>query len=111
MKPSVHAAQAANLRGRHICLPFETDSEKENAVLSLFHEGLARGKRCLFVGTRAEYERLGVQLEEIGICSLRAESRGALLYKTTEEVYLDKGGFDPNVVLGRVERFINEALA
>jgi hypothetical protein len=111
MNASVHAAQAANLRGRHICLPFETESEKEDAVLSLFHEGLARGKRCLFVGTRAEYERLGVQLEERGICSLRAESRGALVYMTTEEAYLDKGTFDANVVLGRVERFIGEALA
>jgi hypothetical protein len=111
MNYSVHAAQAANLRGRHICLPFETESEKENAVLALFHEGLARGKRCLFVGTRAEYERLGVQLEEHGICSLRAESRGALVYMTREEVYLDKGTFDPNVVLGRIERFINESLA
>jgi hypothetical protein len=110
MNSSVHAAQAANLRGRHICVPFETESEKENAVLSLFHEGLARGKRCLFVGTRAEYERLGVQLEENGICSLRAESRGALLYMTREEAYLDKGAFDPNVVLGRIERWINESL-
>ncbi|HEY4392574.1 MAG TPA: MEDS domain-containing protein [Polyangia bacterium] len=111
MNPFVHAAQAANLRGRHICLPFETESEKENAVLSLFHEGLARGKRCLFVGTRAEYERLGVQLEGNGICALRAEARGALVYMTTEDVYLDKGAFDPNVVLRRLDRFINEALA
>jgi hypothetical protein len=102
MNASVHAAQAANLRGRHICVPF---------VLALFHEGLARGKRCLFVGTRAEYERLGVQLEENGICSLRAESRGALLYMTSEQVYLENGTFDANVVLGRIERFIGEALS
>ncbi|HEY6475612.1 MAG TPA: MEDS domain-containing protein [Polyangia bacterium] len=111
MSPSVHAAQAANLRGRHICLPFETESEKENAVISLFHEGLARGRRCLFVGARTEYERVGVQLEEKGICALRAESRGALLYMTREDAYLENGAFDPNVVLGRVDRFIAEALA
>jgi hypothetical protein len=111
MSPFVHAAQDANLRGRHICLPFETESEKENAVVSLFHEGLARGRRCLFVGSRDEYERLGVQLEEKGICSLRAESRGALLFLTREEAYLDNGAFDPNVVLGRVDQFITNALA
>ena len=91
-------------RGRHICLPFETESEKENAVLSFIHEGLARGKRCLFVGTRDEYEQLGLQLEEEGICSLRAESRGALIFRTPEEEYLDNGVFDPNVVLGRIDR-------
>jgi hypothetical protein len=111
MSQSVHAAQDANLRGRHVCLPFETELEKENAVLSLVHEGLARGRRCLFVGTRVEYENLGLQLEERGICSLRAESRGALVFMTGEEVYLDNGAFDPNVVLARIERFITEALA
>jgi MEDS: MEthanogen/methylotroph, DcmR Sensory domain len=111
MRPSVHAAQAANLRGRHICLPFETEPEKESAILSLFHEGLARGRRCLFVGTRAEYERLGLQLEDSGICALRAESRGALRFMTREELYLENGAFDPAVALGRVERFITQALA
>jgi MEDS: MEthanogen/methylotroph, DcmR Sensory domain len=111
MSQSVHAAQAANLRGKHICLPYETETEKESAVLSLVHEGLARGRRCLFVGTRTEYERLGLELEEKGICSLRAESRGALLFMTREEAYLENGAFDANVVLGRIERFITEALA
>jgi MEDS: MEthanogen/methylotroph, DcmR Sensory domain len=111
MSHSVHAAQAANLRGRHICLPYETDAEKESAVLSLVHEGLARGRRCLFVGTRAEYDRLGLELEERGICSPQAESRGALLFMTREAAYLENGSFDPNVVLGRIERFITEALA
>ena len=95
MSPSAHAASDSAHRGRHICLPFETESEKEAAVLSFIHEGLAHGKRCLFVGTRAEYEQLGLHLEEEGICSLRAESRGALIFSTPEEEYLTNGGLRP----------------
>ena len=79
MSSPVHAANDSAHHGRHVCLPFETESEKEAAVLSFIHEGLAHGKRCLFVGTRAEYEQLGLLLEEQGICSLRAESHFRLL--------------------------------
>ena len=111
MSSPVHAANDSAHHGQHICLPFETESEKEAAVLSFIHEGLAHGKRCLFVGTRAEYEQLGLLLEEQGICSLRAEARGALIFSTPEDEYLTNGVFDPNAVLARIDRFINEALA
>jgi hypothetical protein len=111
MSPTLHAATASVHRGRHICLPFETHSEKENAVLSFIHEGLARGQRCLFVGRREEYEQLSLQLEEEGICSLRAESRGALIFRTREEEYLENGVFEPTAVLNRIERYIKEAMA
>ena len=111
MSSSAHAASDSAHRGRHSCLPFESESEKETAVLSFIHEGLAHGKRCLFVGTRAEYEQLGLHLEEEGICSLRAESRGALIFSTQEEEYLTNGVFDPNVVLARIDRYVREALA
>jgi hypothetical protein len=111
MSSPVHAANDSAHHGQHICLPFETESEKEAAVLSFIHEGLAHGKRCLFVGTRAEYEQLGLLLEEQGLCSLRAESRGALIFSTPEDEYLTNGVFDPNAVLGRIDRYINQALA
>jgi len=111
MIPTEHAANDSAHRGRHICLPFESESEKEAAVLSFIHEGLAHGNRCLFVGTRAEYEQLGLLLEEEGICSLRAESRGALIFSTQEDEYLTNGVFDPNAVLTRIDRYIKEALA
>ena len=111
MSSPEHAANDSAHHGRHICLPFETDSEKEAAVLSFIHEGLAHGKRCLFVGTRAEYEQLGLHLEEEGICSLRAESRGALVFSTKEDEYLTNGVFDPSAVLTKIDRYLKEALA
>jgi hypothetical protein len=111
MSLPLQIANASAHRGQHICLPFETEAEKETALLSFIHEGLARGKRCLFVGTRAEYEHLGLQLEEEGICALRAESRGALVFSTPEQEYLQDGVFDPSAVLAKIEGYIKDALA
>jgi hypothetical protein len=111
---SSHSTRSTNdsaHRGQHICLPFESDGEKESVLLSFMHEGLTRGQRCLFVGARHEYEQLGVHLEEEGICSLRAESRGALFFKTPEEVYLQDGSFDPEAVLGTMEKYLKDALS
>ncbi len=110
MSSPIHAANDSAHHGQHVCLPFETESEKEAAIVSFIHEGLAHGKRCLFVGSRAEYERLGVLLEEQGLCSLRAESRGALIFRTPEDQYLTNGVFDANAVLARLDRDISDAL-
>ncbi len=111
MISNAHGPAESAHRGRHICLPFETASEKEEAVLSFFVEGLSHGERCLFVGTRQEYEELGVALEDQGICSLRAESRGALMFRTAEEQYLENGVFSPETVLARIHGEIQRALA
>jgi hypothetical protein len=97
---------------RHMCLPFETDDEKREAVLVFVHAGLSRGARCIFVGTTAEYEELGVNLEESGICTKRAVSRGALLHFTTDSAYYeDDGQFDPTKALARWDKLLDEALS
>ncbi len=46
-----------------------------------------------------------------GFCSLRAESRGALLFSTKEDEYLTNGVFDPSAVLAKIDRYLKEALA
>ena len=58
------------------------------------HEGLSRGARCLFLGTQEDYETLGRGLEELGICTRRATSRGALQFRSVEEIYVYDGKFD-----------------
>lgn len=111
MSTTAHAAHDSANRGRHLCLPFETGSEKDDALRAFVQEGLAHGMRCLVVGTRDEYEKLGLELKDAGTCSLRAESRGALVFRTPEEYYLQDGAFVPEVVLGRIDRDIEAALA
>jgi hypothetical protein len=98
-------------RAEHVCLPFETDDEKSAAVVSFVREGLTQGARCLFVGTPDEYRELGTALERRGICPKRAAARGALLFGTSEEIYLMGGTFDPERTLTRFHGMIDEALA
>ena len=98
-------------RSKHLCLPFETDDEKQAAVVSFLHEGLSHGSRCLFVGTPAEFEDLGRRLEVEGICTVRAQARGAFLVLSQEEAYLHDGVFDPERVLDRISKLIEDALA
>jgi hypothetical protein len=97
-------------RGGHVCLPFETESEKQEAVLAFIHEGLTSGAKCIFTGTPEEFATLNESLEELGVCSKRAGARGALVFKTVGEAYLTDGEFDPAVLIARTEEQIDEAL-
>src|ERR1700753_3390539 len=87
--------------GVYICVPFETADESLDASVAFIHGGLSRGFRCLFIGTSDEYRDLGVALEGQGICALRAAARGALVYMTAEQAYLEDGVFNPPHVLAR----------
>lgn len=106
-----HAGYDDVHRGHHICLPFETGSEKLEAVASFLIDGLSQGKRCLFVGTTAELVELNEPLESAGICIDRARSRGRLVFWTREEAYLKDGVFNPEIVLDKIEAQVREAVA
>jgi len=94
----------------HFCLPFETDDEKREATVAFIHEGLSRGARCMFLGTKDDFDELGRALEDLGICTRRATARGALQYRTVEEVYLYGGIFDPPRALDHTDALVDAAL-
>jgi hypothetical protein len=95
-----------------MCLPFETEAEKREAVLAFIHAGLSRGARCIFVGTESEFQELGTNLEEAGICTKRAVARSALLHITVDEAYYQKdGSFDPRKSLAWWDQLIDKAVA
>ena len=94
----------------HVCLPFETVEERDDATISFIHEGLSRGARCIFSGTKDDFDTLARGLESLGICARRAASRGALMFRTTEEMYLYGGIFDPPRVLDHIDQLIDGAL-
>ena len=94
----------------HVCLPFETDDEKHEATVAFIHEGLSRSARCMFIGTKDDFDELGRSLEDLGICTRRATARGALQYRTVEEVYLYGGIFDPPRALDHTDALIDAAL-
>jgi hypothetical protein len=94
----------------HLCLPFEKEAEKRDAVLSFVHEGLARGARCVFTGTGEEFEELCRALDVLGDSADRAIARGALDLRTQDESYLVGGVFDPIALIERTELLVDEAL-
>jgi MEDS: MEthanogen/methylotroph, DcmR Sensory domain len=94
----------------HVCLPFESDEEKHEGTVTFIHEGLSRGARCIFSGTKEDFDTLGRGLEQSGICTRRAAARGALLFRTVEEMYLYGGIFDPPRVLDHTDQLIDAAL-
>jgi len=94
----------------HMCVPFETNEEKHEATVTFIHEGLSRGARCIFSGTKEDFDTLGRGLEQLGICTRRATTRGALLFRTVEEMYLYGGIFDPPRVLDHTDQLIDAAL-
>jgi len=93
-----------------MCVPFETNEEKHEATVTFIHEGLSRGARCIFSGTKEDFDTLGRGLEQLGICTRRATTRGALLFRTVEEMYLYGGIFDPPRVLDHTDQIIDAAL-
>jgi hypothetical protein len=109
MSPSVAGSDVR--RSSHICLPFETEDEKHEATVTFIHEGLSRGARCLFTGTKDDFETLGRGLEERGICTRRASARGALKFVPVEDIYFPDGTFEPPRSLDITDGLIDEALA
>jgi hypothetical protein len=94
----------------HICLPFETNDENHEATVLFFHEGLSRGARCIFTGTKEDFDTLGRGLEELGICTRRAIARGAMQYRSVEEIYFPSGHFDPPRSLDITDGLIDDAI-
>jgi hypothetical protein len=64
----------------------------------------------MFLGTKDDFDELGRSLEDLGICTRRATTRGALQYRTVEEVYLYGGIFDPPRALDHTDALIDAAL-
>ena len=93
MSPSVAGSDVRH--SSHICLPFETDDENHEATVTFIHEGLSRGARCVFTGSKEDFDAIGRGLEQRGICSRRAAARGALQLRPVEEIYFPDGFFDP----------------
>jgi chemotaxis family two-component system sensor kinase Cph1 len=94
----------------HICLPFESNDEKHAGTVAFIYEGLSRGARCIFTGTKDDFDVLGSGLEELGICTRRATARGALQYRPVEEIYFPDGRFEPPRSLDITDHLIDDAI-
>jgi hypothetical protein len=97
--------------GDHLCFPYDDEDEKRSTLLSFVREGLARGERCLFIGTPAEQTDLLAALDAAGVAAEAELARGALVVATHRETYLRTGLFDADDTLALIDGLIDRALA
>jgi signal transduction histidine kinase len=106
------AQELADLRhGDHVCLPYETDGERDQATVRFIADGITRGERCIYVLEADQHDAWLRTLTRSGIDAGRAIQRGALWLRTPPEVYLREGGFDPDDTLAFLQSLIDRALA
>jgi len=97
--------------GDHICLPYDSISERHDVVIPFIAEGLARGERCVYVVEDDQRDELLGGLSAAGVNTTRAIERGALWLRTVQEIYLRSGKFDPDDTLAYIDQLITQALA
>ena len=83
--------------GVHACLLYETATERFDNLVGLVRDGIAAGERVLNVDDDAGQVLLD-RLGQGGIDGRAAVDRGALVLRSSREVYLPDGVFDPERV-------------
>jgi signal transduction histidine kinase len=110
--PENLARELASLRhGDHVCLPYDSNDDRDQVIIPFIAEGLARGERVAYVLEADQHARLLQSLSDAGVNASRAVDRGALWLRTTAETYLRSGKFDADDSLSMVEELITRAVA
>ena len=105
------ACELAALRhGDHLCLPYDSDDDRDEVIAPFIGEGLARGERCVYIVAQEQQETLMKTLAAAGVNAGRARDRGALWLRTPDETYFRTGSFDPDDMLALGDELVAGAL-
>ena len=96
--------------GDHVCLLYHSENVLLDKLTSFVAEGLANGERCFFVQSPRVRERLLDNLKLRGIDVEREMNRGALMFRSIEEMYFGSDAFDSSALLLRLDAMIEETL-
>ena len=102
----VHLAGSVLDRSRHICAFFHSKDEEYDVLLPFIKEGLEHGDKAYHIvesSRRSEHRR---RLQEAGIDTAAAESRGQLDIRAWEDAYLRDGHFNQNRMLALIEQVL-----
>jgi hypothetical protein len=89
--------------GDHIVVFFRGRAERDQLVKPYLRDGLAAGHVCFFMANEGEQETFRTMITD------RAD--GPLEVAGSEGYYLDRGTFQPDVLLGRLYDWSNETFA
>ena len=96
--------------GDHVCVLYHSENVLLDKLTSFVAEGLANGERCFFVQSPRVRERLLDNLKLRGIDVEREMNRGALMFRSIEEMYFGSDAFDSSALLLRLDAMIEETL-
>lgn len=96
--------------GDHICLFYRSQSELLATLVPYVRFGLERNERCFCVESSDVCRELVAQLEAAGIQAERLIERGALILVDPQQVYFNRGKFDPAVMTDLLVNAIREAV-
>lgn len=107
---AVLARQLENLKhGDHVCPIHDRPPELLAVAVPFIQEGLARGERCIY----AADEAMGAEaVKSLGAREVAdAQETGALQFIEKHATYIPAGRFDPDAMIGFLDRAESEALA
>jgi hypothetical protein len=106
--PREYASQFSH--GNHFCHLYQNTDSLMKMLSPFVAEGLKKGERCFCVQTPPVRERLCADLLEMGVDVDREIDRGALMFRSQEELYFEPGGFDVKRLLDQLGQLITDSL-
>jgi hypothetical protein len=97
--------------GVHICQIFNSDQERQEALLGFLESGIEDGEKTACFTEKLADEFFSVYLAERGHSLEELQSSGALTKSGTSEVYFQDGRFDPDRMLARLRQFYADSVA
>lgn len=97
--------------GLHICQIFSDDEERLDSLLKFLHSGLAAGEKTVCFTEKLDEKYLAAYLADHGLCCEKLKKSGALTQSVTSQVYFQDGRFDPDRMLGVLQKFHEDSVA
>lgn len=96
--------------GVHVCQIFNSDEERLDALLAFVLSGLEGGERTACFSDKLDEEDLARHLDGHGMSYRDLTQSGALTRSSASEVYFADDRFDPDRMLGVLEKFHTDSL-
>ena len=96
--------------GVHACQIYNSDEEREEALLQFILAGLKSGERVTCFSEKVDDRIFTKYLEQYGVCFKDVHEEGRLSYARTGDVYFDNGYFDPDRMLKLLEDYYKDSL-
>ena len=95
----------------HACLLFASTEEQARALAAFMQDAFARNERVVYILDQDADTGVLERLHRHGIDVSEQLERGALQVRSTDEVYLADGAFDPAAMLDRLREVERDAIA